>query len=322
MHAQLVIFFLIIVGFIFVPGVTALDDLKPRVAQSLTALPLSLPSPKPYPVKKIEQAAPRLSAHAVLALDFDTQAVLVSENPDLLVSPASLIKLLTAVVALDHCVPEKVLTTAIPIPLVADESRIGLLSDEQMTVENLLYAMLLPSGNDAAQTLAAGCRSADKTFVDLMNEKAAKLGMTQTRVTNVFGRDEVGNVTTAADLATLSKVVIETPLLQTIVATPYKLVTDASGTHRHALFSTNVLLRAGQALGIKTGTTDEAKQNFIGLVPLAKDQKMYVVVLGSMNRFGEAQAIRQFVQEAYQWQLPALPLNAFVRQFALEPDQD
>lgn len=294
----------------FLPPVTAYDAITPTYFKPpVIPLPMPAPSLAPYPLPKFAHTAmpqPNTNAKAMIVTDYETNAELYANEAATPLPPASLIKLLTALVALDYCKKDTVLQSANLSHLKLDESKMGLHEGERMYFGDLMYGLLLPSGNDAAVTLAAHCTNQEKGFVQLMNEKADALGMTHTDITNPTGQDEAGNITTAHDLAILARAAMNNPLIAEIVKTPYRKVFDVDGTYSHALVNTNVLLRQDKSvLGVKTGTTDNAKQNLIMLFTLPTGQKIFVVVLGSNDRFQEAINLRRWVLAYFVWKYPA-----------------
>lgn len=306
-----------ILFFILLPAQTYYDTILVKAYDPLILpLPSPLPSPMPFPIRQNTKNSiePAVQAKAVAVFDTQTNAFIWEREANTPLPPASLIKLLTAVVALEHCSPEKIVKTAITTPLKSDESHMGLAEGELISVENLLYGLLLPSGNDAAQTLAVHCTNNEKPFVLLMNEKADSIGMTQTTVTNATGQDEEGNISTAKDLTLLAQHALKNELIAKVVSTPFKQVKNSTGSATHNLVNTNVLLRQDSpysrfvpnktVTGVKTGTTDNAKQNFVVLFTLPKGQKIFVVVLGSDNRFLEVALVREWVVKHFAWKYP------------------
>jgi D-alanyl-D-alanine carboxypeptidase len=174
--------------------------------------------------------------------------------------PASLTKILTAILAIEYGKLDDVITVA-PEDL-AGESTMGLVAGEQQTLRNLLYGMLLPSGNDAATTVArylgthignAGVTTQDPVarFSDMMNARVAQLGLTDSHFVTPHGLDTPDHYSTAYDLASLSWYAMHLSVFNEIVRT---VQYDAPG---HALLNTNEMLtRYDGADGIKTGWTD------------------------------------------------------------------
>src|SRR6185295_6902947 len=113
---------------------------------------------------------------------------------------------------------------------------------ERISVDNLLQAMLIPSSNDAALLLANFAAGDETSFVKLMNDKAAKLGLRDTHFTNPVGWDIDVNFSTALDLVKISREFLKNPRLASIAATKETIITSADGKYSHDLTTTNKLL--------------------------------------------------------------------------------
>jgi D-alanyl-D-alanine carboxypeptidase (penicillin-binding protein 5/6) len=166
---------------------------------------------------------------------------------------------------------------------------------EQLTVEQLLWGMLIPSGNDAATALARDNAGSVEAFVKRMNQRAAELGLKQTHFVNPEGIDADGHVTSANDLLMLARKNWAFPLFQKIVATTE--ITIAG----HALRNTNELLgKLPGVNGIKTGTTDNAGQCLVASI-VHNGHQILSVVLGSSDRYSDTLALDKVYQANYTW---------------------
>jgi D-alanyl-D-alanine carboxypeptidase (penicillin-binding protein 5/6) len=205
---------------------------------------------------------PTLSAREWILLDADDHARLAGHDVTTSRAMASTTKLMTAYLAL-HQLPLAKLLTAPPYSPIPGESLLGLRAGERMSVRDLLYGLLLPSGNDAAVALADGVAGSVPAFVDEMNAAARRLGLEDTHYANPIGLDEAGNYSSAADLVTLAEKLRRDPTFRRIVDTPEKTVTSGSRTIH--LENTNTLLRDYDWVnGVKTGHTLEAGNVLIG----------------------------------------------------------
>src|SRR3989440_8738080 len=145
--------------------------------------------------------APVLKARSAIVMDLDTGTTLFQLDPHGRHAPASLTKVVTALVALDHLRLDQLVTVPASINQIPwDSTRMGLRAGERLTVRELLYGLFLNSGNDAAITLAEAAMPR-ATFVSLMNARAAALGMADTHFVNPIGLDDPGHYTSSADLA-------------------------------------------------------------------------------------------------------------------------
>lgn len=210
--------------------------------------------------------APAIRAKAAILVDIDSRHVLFSLNPHQRMAFASTTKLTTAMVVLDHASPDAKLL--VPDTATNVEPNVmGLSAGERLTVRELLYGLLLDSGNDAAETLAAGTVGTGRAdFVRAMNRKAAALGLTDTNFVNPSGLDETGQYSSAHDLAlTAAYLYQHYPMLAGVVTTKQETL-PYSPDHK-AFFPTNfdkLLWTYPGAIGFKTGLTDAAGQVFVG----------------------------------------------------------
>lgn len=199
---------------------------------------------------------PKLDAAAWILVDPRDGAELAERAANRQRSVASTTKLMTAYVALEELGLTKRLKVPPYSPLPA-ESVAGLKEGERLTVRDLLLAMMLPSANDAAQTIAVGVAGSEGAFVERMNEAAADLGLGDTSYSNPIGLDEPGNHSTAADLATLTEELLDDKRFRRIAATPE--ATLRSGSTPRRVVTRNTLMLADPTVdGVKTGHTLDA----------------------------------------------------------------
>ncbi len=152
-------------------------------------------------------AAVGISATGAVLIDLDTDTILYKNNMNQQCRPASLTKMMTLLVAYEKYkdkLNETVTLTSEMISVPSGSSTANLMAGDRITVYDLLYAMMLPSGNDAAKALAFLFGSTEEEFVGLMNDEAQKLGMNNTRFANTHGFDDDNHYTTTYDLALLS----------------------------------------------------------------------------------------------------------------------
>lgn len=252
-------------------------------------------------IKSLNIPAPDFTATAVIAEDLTTDQILYQKNIHKHMLPASTTKLITALVALDYYKMTDILTVK-PESLVGG-STMGLVLNEKLTFRSLLYGMLLNSGNDAAFTIAANYPGGISAFVNQMNLKAQSLGLADTHFQNPAGFDDPTHYSSAYDLAEIGKVVANNPVLSEVVDTKQTVVTSVGDTKTHDLKNVDELLSVDGVIGIKTGYTDEAGENFVGLVD-RQGEKVLTVVLDSKDRFGETSKLMDWVYQNYQWVNP------------------
>jgi len=268
--------------------------LMPVTAESHLAVTGSLqvelyelaPTPPPPPVIK---------ARSALLLDVDSGKILFQVDAHGRRAPASLTKVVTALVALDHLRLDQVVTVPASInQLPWDSTRMGLRVGERLTVRELLYGLFLNSGNDAAVTLSEAAMPRP-TFIALMNVRAATLGMADTHFVNPIGLDDPGHYTSAADLArAATELTRRFPEVAAMAAAPSLTLPATASHHAYALYNLNDLVRKYRgATGLKTGWTGRAGGCLIAIA--ARDGRhLMVVLLASPRIFDEATTLLDY----------------------------
>ena len=211
-------------------------------------------------------------------IDARDGTVMFAKHPDAERAIASTTKLMTALLALEQAKPSDVFTAPAYNALPA-ESRINLREGERMTVHDLLEALLLESANDAAETLAEGISGSREAFVEEMNARAAELGLEHTSYANPIGLDEAGNYSSARDLATLARVLLQRPRFARIVDMPEAEL--ESGSRPRVVGNRNDLISAYPWVsGVKTGYTANAGNVLVGSANGPGGARVISVVLG------------------------------------------
>lgn len=257
----------------------------------------NLPSQVPQPAS-LGKKAPVISATAALVKDVNSGELLYVKNPDKNVPIASTTKIMTALVALEYFKPEDVLTV---VDSSIEGSSMGLKMGEQLSLRSLLYGLMLNSGNDAAFTIAANYPGGLPAFVKAMNNKGQEIGLLNTHFDNPAGFDSPNHYSSASDMAKIAQVAMDNTQLAWVVSTKEATVASADKNIIHPLKNLNKLLDQPGVLGVKTGTTPEARENLVGLIERG-DRKLLTVILGSNDRFGETQALINWVEENFTFQ--------------------
>ncbi len=217
-----------------------------------------------------------LRSDIALLVNLETGDEIFSVNATKKAAPASLTKVITAVVALEQC---KDLSTVVTVPRYCidmlagtDSSVAGLVADEQVTMLQLLNCLLVKSANEAALVIAdyVGGGRID-VFVAMMNELAQRLGCTNTHFVNVHGLDTEGHYTCAEDMVKFAKYAMTFPVFkETVAKTEYVLAPTNKNSKERTMYTTNFMMLPGyreyyleQAVGIKTGSTENAGKCFI-----------------------------------------------------------
>lgn len=200
-----------------------------------------------------QAAAPETAAAAFILMEAGSGRVLASRNETQERSIASTTKIMTCLVALEHSeLTEKV---TVKREHLREGSSMYLLEGETLTMEELLYGLMLPSGNDAAECIAAHCGGSGGSaqFVRWMNEKAKALGMEHTSFANPSGLDEMGHSSCALDMARLAAYAMQNPTFARIVSTRTASVGTRTMTNHNKL-----LASYSGCVGLKTGYTGDA----------------------------------------------------------------
>jgi len=253
----------------------------------------------PYPFVQ-EINAPTITAKAAIIVDRNSQVTLFSKNSQLHFSMASTTKIMTALTGLDYYNLDDVLTIK---SSGVEGSGLGFVPGEQYTFHNLLYAMLLPSANDAAQAIADNYPGGAQAFVARMNQKAATLHLTNTHYADPAGLDDDGDYTTVVDLSRLASYAISNPTFVDVTSTKNKTITNTSYTRQFPLSNLNKLLGSDGVTGIKTGTTEGAGEVLV--TSTIKNGHTYIlVVMQSSDRFSDTAALLKFIDTSVQYVLP------------------
>lgn len=236
----------------------------------------------------------KVTAKAAILVDDETGDVLFARNANLQLPPASTTKILSALVA----VRSGALDRNVPVSRLASSmqpTKIWLKPGWVMNVEDLLYAMLLNSANDASVVLAEGIGGTVPNFARMMNETAESLGATRSRFVNPSGLPARGHYSTVRDLATIMHHVLRTEPLSEIMSTESQVITPRRGSkHRITLRSHNRLLNGEKFRVIgKTGWTRKAKRCFVGA---ASDggREIIVAMLGSSDLWGDVERLLDY----------------------------
>lgn len=227
---------------------------------------------------------PQITAKAALIFDIENKKVLYEKNPKQRLPIASLTKIMTAIVALEN--PRKDNRYIVRKEDLVGENSMGLTEGEVLTLEELLYGLILPSGNDAAEVLAHNYKDGRKGFIKAMNNKSKALGIKDTNFTNPSGLEGDGDqYSTSYDLMVMTHYGLSNfPLFAKVVAT-YELTIEANQNHKayYLVNETNLISSYPGVKGVKTGYTPEAGFCLVTYLDY-KGNKIIGVILGSENR--------------------------------------
>src|SRR5215210_3693517 len=223
---------------------------------------------------------PEVAVQSWALMDAETGLYLNGENPDEQLPIGSVTKIMSALVVLEE---EPNLDEEVTVSEEAESylrsvySNVGLISGERVTVRDLLTAILIPSGTDAAYALAEHVGGGSvENFVGMMNQEASELALTNTRFEDPAGLDTTGNYSSARDLAVLAREALEHSLFVELVDTPQDTISTQN--REIEVFNTNQLLNTyPPATGVKTGTTAQGGFNLVASAE--SDDKSLIAVV-------------------------------------------
>jgi serine-type D-Ala-D-Ala carboxypeptidase (penicillin-binding protein 5/6) len=242
---------------------------------------------------------PQLSTQHYILIDTATNTVILSQNPDNKIYPASTTKLVTALTALNIYPLEEELT-------INQEYKEGKVMElelgEKITIKSLITALLVYSANDAAFTLANHHQKGEKGFIQEMNLIVQKYSLENTHFTNYDGIHNENHYSSVYDLSQIARLAIKNPVVTKTVKQKNITVEDVDKNIKHELTSTNELLDVIPEIeGLKTGWTPEAGGSFIALINL-NGHYLISVVAQSEDRFIDTKNIINWAKENIFWQ--------------------
>jgi len=242
---------------------------------------------------------PQLSTQNYILLDALTNTVVLSQNQDEKIYPASTTKLITALTALNiYPLDEEVTINQEYTEGKVMELKLG----EKITIKSLVTALLVYSANDAAFTLANHHQRGVTGFVEEMNLITKKYGLKNTNFTNYDGIHDENHFSTVYDLSQIARLAIKNNVVLETVKEKNITVEDVNKTIKHELTSTNELLGVVPEIeGLKTGWTPEATGSFIGLINL-NGHYLISVVAKSEDRFTDTKKIIDWAKSNIFWQ--------------------
>ncbi len=253
-------------------------------ALPVLAAPLSHRSPAGMTFPD-EGSPPQVSAKAWLVYDDSSGTMLAARNANERRAMASVTKIMTGLLTLEHARMDELVTVSTAAANTG-EKEIDLVAGEELEMGALFKTLMVHSANDSATAIAEHISGSLGEFVDLMNERAAELGLNGTSFANPHGLDEPGHYTTANDLLKLTQVAMELPDFANAVRSKVVVIPpDPEGNFRRGETTDLMLHSYSGSIGVKTGFTSQALLTYVGAAE-RDGRRIYVVVLGSEGQRG------------------------------------
>lgn len=237
-----------------------------------------------------------VSARSAVVMERSTGTVLYGKNAHEQLPMASTTKIMTALVALEHSTPDEKVTVSHEAVGI-EGSSMYLMPGEVLLMSDLLYGLMLASGNDAAIAIAMHVAGTTEAFVELMNQKAVELGLLNTHFVTPNGLHDDDHYTTAYDLCVIARAAMENETFSQIVGTTY-YTTQSGNTIRYFKNKNKLLWQFEGATGLKTGYTSMAGK-CLAFSAKRNDMELIGVVLKSGDIFGESTALLDYAFDNY-----------------------
>lgn len=250
---------------------------------------------QPQETEKTKKGGMHISAKSAILIDENINEIIYEKNPHEALPPASITKIATISVALENLKKDDLITIS-EKAAAQEPNKIVLKKGEKLLLSDLLYGLMMISANDAAYAIAESIPGGFDAFIDLMNRKVKALGLTDTVFKNPSGLDEKDHLSSAFDIATLTRyALLEHP----------EVIKYAGEKEDHSVFETDhneshwwghisgMLYRYPGMIAAKTGYTDIAKSTFIGIAE-RKKRRIAVVFLGSEDANGDVKKLLDY----------------------------
>lgn len=273
------------------------------VPPTLTPIPPTATATPIAPTKSGNAPAPNVNAVSIAVVDEGSGALLYGKDPHHHLAPASLTKIFTALVALNHGGLQQPITVQFDQSELVDSTLMGIKPGETYTLENLLYGLMLPSGNDAALAIANDIGGNEANFATMMNAQAQALGLTDSHFVNAHGLDAPSHYSSAYDLAMAARYgIMEYPEFRTLAGTK---AWQVQGTRSYWIYNLNRFLRSyNGADGVKIGYTDNSGPAIVASAT-RNGHRVYVALLHCGDIVGDSVPLFNWVFQNFTW-----PANA------------
>jgi D-alanyl-D-alanine carboxypeptidase (penicillin-binding protein 5/6) len=283
------------------PTAVAASATPTEVPPSPTVPPTATPTPTiAAPAKTGAAAAPAVNAWSVAVVDEASGALLYGRDPHRQLAPASLTKIFTALVALEQGWDlQRPITVQFDQSELVDSTLMGLKPGETYTLEDLLYGLMLPSGNDAALAIADAVGGSEDNFATMMNSEATKLGLKDSHFIDAHGLDRPGHYSSAYDLAMAARYGMTTfPEFRALAKAN---IWDVHGTRAYSVYNLNRFLRSyNGADGVKIGYTDNSGPAIVASAT-RNGHRVYVALLHCGDIVGDSTPLFNWVFANFTW---------------------
>jgi D-alanyl-D-alanine carboxypeptidase len=276
-----------------------LPDLPPALREPEPVLEPLAWAPAPV-LRDRAQAAPEVSALAAVVIDEASQAVLYDKDAHAALPPASLTKIATLIVALERSQDlDAWVETDVDSSAMRGSTVMGLLPGDQFSLRDLLYGLMLPSGNDAALAIGRHVSGSDVGFVAEMNSLLKRFGLSDSNFANPHGLGNTNHNASAYDLAMLARYGMSLPDFREIVKAPRW---NANGSRQISYANINTFLfNYPGADGVKTGYTRRAGPTLVASAT-RNGHRLYAVVLNAQSRDLDASRLLSWAFANHVWQ--------------------
>ncbi len=268
--------FLLLLSLFSIQALAEEDESAPEDGEEAAEEQTDEPAEEAANEEEDAAAPPELDCKGAILIELNSGTTVYEYNADERLFPASLTKVMTCLLALEHgtLTDEVTVDGALLAGLDADASIAGLSSGDRLTLEELLYCVMVPSANDASLVVADHIAGSVDAFVEMMNQKAEELGCTNTHFVNPDGLHDEEHYTSARDLSIITRAALESDIFRTICGTAVYELTSKQTTAEPVLYTTNYFLSTiinpqyywEKASGVKTGFTTPAGRCLITLV--------------------------------------------------------
>ena len=260
------------------------------------------------------------SAKSMIVMETLHNRVLYSKNENEKLPMASTTKIVTALTVIENCDDLEKLVTVPKSATLVEGSSIYLREGEQLTIKQLLYGLMLQSGNDSAETLAFEIGGSKEKFAELMNQTALKCGAINSNFVTPHGLDDINHYTTANDLALITSYALKNPVFKEIVSTKTFLIKQTDHNTARTIINKNKLLNSLEGcIGVKTGYTRKSGRCLVSACE-RDGMQVVCVVLNDGPMFEDSEKlIEQAFKEYKLYEI--LPSYKFVSDIAVDGGQ-